>query len=315
MSNSNNSNKNDLLCIIGQEKSESNLKLLEEAKKKFSSVFFVPIDTIAIGLTDKFSIAYRTTDLLKFYAIVPRIPKTFCSYAYQLLSLFPPETFMSIKPISFLLADERFFMLTVLRKRGIPTLNLHLTRSTKAADRIIEKSKFPLVIRSLDKKTGVTVKNQAEAKSIIDALTSLKQPILLEELVKDMISVYVAEPDVIAAVKKKTKEMDVIFAKGDYKKYKLGAEEKQLALDATKAIDAQVARIDISLNSIPKVINIELSPNLILPSKVTEINMPKIMIESIYQNYTAHKQKPMLVKFFEDAKSIIKDVLKTKNLL
>jgi len=308
-------NKEDLLCIIGQEKSETNLRLLEEAKKKLSSVFFVPIDTIAIGLTDRFSIAYRTTDLLKFFAIFPRIPKGFCSYAYQLLSLFPPETFMSIKPISFLLADERFFMLTVLRKRGVPTLNLHLTRSINAANRIIENSKFPLVIRSLDKKTGVTVKNKAEAKSVIDALTSLKQPILLEELVKNMISVYVAEPNVIAVVKKKTKEMDVLFAKGDYKKYGLKAEEKQLALDAAKAIDAQVARIDISLNSKPKVINIELNPNLILPSKVMGVNIPQLMIESIYQNYMAHKQRPMLVKFFEDAKSVIKDVLKTKNLL
>ena len=76
----------------------------------------------------------------------------------------------------------------------------------KEAERIIENSQFPVVIRSLEKKTGVTVKNQTEAKSVIGALSSLKHPILIEELVKDMISVYVAEPSALAAMKKKSKE-------------------------------------------------------------------------------------------------------------
>ena len=194
------------LCIISKEKSGSNLKLLEEAKKKFSSVFFVPIDAIGIGLADKFSITYRITDLLKFKAVFPRIPSDFSSYAYQLLSLFPEDTYMPIKPISFLLADERFFLLTVLRKRGINTIDLHLTRSTEAALRIAEQSEFPLIIRTPEKKIGVIVKNKTEAKSIIDALASLGQPIIIENTIKDIVSVYVAEPDVIASVKKKTKE-------------------------------------------------------------------------------------------------------------
>jgi glutathione synthase/RimK-type ligase-like ATP-grasp enzyme len=310
-----NGNTNDSLCIIGQEKSESNLKLLEEAKKEFSSVFFVPIDSISIGFKEIFSITYRSADLLKFYSIFPRIPRHFCSYAYQLLSLFPSETFMPIKPISFLLADDRFFMLTVLRKRGIPTLDLQLTRSTNAAENIIDKSKFPVVIRSLDKKTGVTVNNKTEAKSVIDALSSLKQPILIEDLVKNMISVYVAGPNVLAAVRKKSKEMDLTFSRGRYKKHKLSTEEENLAIDAATAIDAHAARIDISINSTPKVINIDLNPNLITPSDATGINIPQKIIESVRQSYIDHKQKPMLVKFFEDAKSVVNDVLKTKNLL
>ena len=98
------------LCIIGQEKSESNLRLLAEAKKKFDSVFFVPIDSIGIGLNERFSIHYRATDILKFKAVLPRIPRAYSSYAYQLLSLFPGDTYMAVKPISFLLAAERFFL-------------------------------------------------------------------------------------------------------------------------------------------------------------------------------------------------------------
>ncbi len=303
------------LCIIGQEKSKTDIRLLEEAKKQFGSVFFVPIESIGIGLNDRFSIHYRTSDMQKFRAVMPRIPKSYLSYAYQLLSLFPQETYMTVKPISFLLASERFFLLTVLRKRGIPTLNLHLARSSKAAARMISDTKYPKIIRSPEKKTGVVVRNQKEARSVIDALIHLNQPTLIEDVVKDMVSVYVAEPEVLAVVKKKTKETDVVFSRGEMKQAKISLEIEQLALDAAAAVDAHVARVDISLNGSPKVVNISLNPDLLTPSKVTGVNIPKRVMEIVHENYTKHNEKPVLIRFFEDAKSVVRDVLKTKQLL
>jgi hypothetical protein len=303
------------LCIIGQEKSESNLKLLEEAKKRFGSVFFVPINSIGIGLTDRFSITYRATDLLRFPAIFARVPKNLCSYAYQLLSLFPPETFMPIKPISYLLIEERFFLLTVLRKRGVETTNLRLARSKKAAERIIGENSYPLIIRVPEKKSGVIVESQTEAKSIVDALASLDKSILIEDVVKELVSVYVASPDVIASVKKKTKDKDLVFGHGEYKEVKTGIEIEHLALEAASAVEAQTARIDISLDSEPKVVNIELTPNLTIPSSATGINIPRKIINSVYENFESHLKKPLLVRFFEDARSVMKDVLKSKQLI
>ncbi len=309
-------NNNDKgLCIIGQEKSDTNLKLLEEAKKKFSSVFFVPLEGIGIGLDRDFSISYRVSDLFKFKAVYPRIPKTSSSYGYQLLSLFPEDTYMPVKPISFLLADERFFLLTVLRKRGVSTLNLKLTRSTNAALSIIEGMKFPIMIRTPEKETGVIVKNKIEAKSVIGALVSLNKPILIEDVVKEMVSVYVTQPEVAAAVKKKTKERDVVFAKGELKKQNIDPAIEQLALDASKAIEAEVVRIDISPEKEPKVVNVELNPGLINASKATKINLAEKFISSIYENFRNYQQRPLLMRFFEDAKSVVKDVLKAKQLL
>jgi glutathione synthase/RimK-type ligase-like ATP-grasp enzyme len=303
------------LCLIGQEKSETNLKLLEEAKKKFFSVFFVPIDGIRIGMEEKFAISYRTSDLTKFDSIYPRVPNSFYSFAYQLLSLFPPEIYTPVKPISFLLADERFFLLSVLRKRGINTLDIQLARSPKAAYGILEEREFPIIIRIPGKETGVVANTLSEAKSVIDALGSLKQSILIEEFVKDVVSCYVAEPDVIASVKKKTKEKDVVFSRGDYKNHKPDVETKHLALEASKAIDTQLARVDVSINGDPKVVNISLSPDLMTPSKATGISLPREIIRQIYENYRRHKEKPMLMKFFEDAKSVVKDVFKDKHLM
>jgi glutathione synthase/RimK-type ligase-like ATP-grasp enzyme len=303
------------LCIIGQEKSETNISLLEEAKKRFDSVFFAPVESIRIGLSEKFSVSYRASDLMKFDAIYPRIPSSYYSYAYQLLSLLPPETFTPIRPITFLLASERFFLLSVLRKRGIDTINLNLARSQKAAHAILEESKFPLVIRIPGKETGVVVETLTEAKSVIDALGSLKQRILIEDLVKDMVSVYVAQPDVLTSVKKKSKEKDPIFSEGEFRKHKIDLEIEHLALETAKAIDTQIARIDISVNSGIKIVNVGLTPDLITPSKVTNINLPKEVISHIYESYKVHKEKPLLMKFFEDAKSVVKDVLKGKHMV
>lgn len=303
------------LCIIGNEKSESNIKLIEDAKKVFDTVFFVPINGISIGLEEDFSIMYRNTNLLKFRAILPRVPRAYYSYAYQLLSFFPPETFMAVPPITFLLASERFFLLTILRKRNVPTLGLYLARSAKAACAILEKEKFPRVIRVPGKKTGVTVNSLVEAKSVIDALGSLRQPILIEDLVKDMVSLYVAEPEVVACVEKKTREKDVIFAEGELKGKKPSAEVRELALEAARAIDAKVARIDISLNKTPRIVNVELNPNLTAPGKATKIDIPEKVINCIHQSYKIHQEKPLLMRFFDDAKSVVRDVLKGKQML
>jgi glutathione synthase/RimK-type ligase-like ATP-grasp enzyme len=158
------------------------------------------------------------------------------------------------------------------------------------------------------------VKSKQEAKSVIDALQSMQRPILMEDPVKNMVSVYVAEPEVVASVKKTTKEKDVVFGKGDIKKVKIDVETKQLALDAAKAIDAKVLRVDIALNSSPRVVNINLNPSLTFPSKITGVDIPKKIIESIHYNYEIHKEKPLLLKFFDDAKSVVKDVLKTKDI-
>ncbi|MFH1444937.1 MAG: hypothetical protein ABIF08_00455 [Nanoarchaeota archaeon] len=303
------------LCIIGQEKSECNLKLLEEAKKKFDSVFFVSVDGIGIGLSKEFSISYRSTNILKFGAVLPRIPKQYYSYSYQLLSLFPSNTFMPIKPISFLLADERFFLLTVLRKRNIPTTNMYSARSTKASYRLLSDASYPIIVRSLQKKSGVIVNNEKEARNIIETFNTLKQPILIEDTIKDMISLYVAAPGIIAAVKKKTKERDVVFSSGEMKKYSPTIEETHLAIEAAQAVDANIARVDISTNGEPKVVNIELNFNITKPTKITGINIAEKIIESVYENYKEYLERPMLFKFFDDAKSVVKDALKTKQVL
>jgi glutathione synthase/RimK-type ligase-like ATP-grasp enzyme len=303
------------LCIIGQEKSQSNLKLLAEAKKRFDSVFFVPIDGIGIGLNTTFSINYRATDILKFRAILPRIPAYMSPYGYQLLSLFRPETYIQIKPISYLLATERFFMLTVLRKRGIPTINLNMARSTKAALRALDSASYPLIIRTPEKATGVIVNNKLEARSIIDALAHLKQYIVIEEVTKEIVSAFVAFPEVVASVRKKSKAKDALFGPGELKSQKLSLDAEQLAIDTANSMDTHFARVDMSVEGTPKVVNVELCPSLIEPSKVSGVNIPSRMLDVLKQNYTSYSEKPLLLKFFEDARSVVRDVLKSRQLL
>lgn len=303
------------LCMLGQEKSESNIKLLEEAKKFFKKVYFAPISGVSIGLSDNFSITHKSVDLTKFDAVFPRVPRRLYNYSYQLLSMFPPERFMAIPPVALLIAAERFFLLTVLKKRGVPVLRGKLARSPEAASRLLEDAEFPVIIRVPRQKTGVVAKTANEAKTIIDALGSLDHPILLEETVKDMVSVFVAEPEVLAAVKKVTKEKDIVFGAGEIKKHKTDLETEDLALEVARAMNASVMRVDISLNGSPKVVNIELNPELIEASTVSDVNIPRMMMKTIHNNYNNHVEKPVLVKLFEDAKSVMRDVFKEKQLL
>lgn len=303
------------LCIIGKDKSEDNLKLLEESKNFFEKVFFATIDGIGIGFKDEFSITYKSLDLTKFDAILPRIPREYYSYAYQIFSLFPPEVYTPIKPIGYLISDERFFLLTVLRKRKIPTINLELSSSSAAAVKILKDQKFPTIIRVPDKTTGVIAESFSEAKSVVETLGSLKQPVLIEDPVKDMVSVYVSGDEILCSLKKNTKEKDVVFGKGDWKKTSVNRDVEILALDTISALDSRLGRIDITLNGSPKVVNVDLNPNLTLPSKLSGKDLPHMVVNFIFEDFKRHREKPMLVKFFDDAKSVVKDVLKSKTLI
>jgi glutathione synthase/RimK-type ligase-like ATP-grasp enzyme len=301
--------------MLGQEKSESNIRLLEEAKRFFSKAYFAPISGVSIGIGDDFAITHKSVDLTKFDAIFPRVPRKLYNYSYQLMSMFPPERFMAISPVALLVAAERFFMLTVLKKRGVPVLNSKLARSPEAATRLLDELEFPTIIRVPGQKTGVVANKAGEAKTIIDALGSLDHPLLLEETVKDMISAFVAQPEVLASVRKSTKEKDIVFGSGEMKKHKMGLETRELALEAARAMNASVMRVDISLNGSPKVVNIELNPELMAASGVSDVNIPRMMMKSIHENYSKHTERPVLVKLFDDAKSVMRDVFKEKQLL
>jgi glutathione synthase/RimK-type ligase-like ATP-grasp enzyme len=300
------------LCIIGGKKTASNLMLLEEGKKIFKSVLFVPINGIRIGLEKEFSIKYRTTDLLKFGCILPRVPHKLYSYGYQLLSLFPKKTFIAIKPISFLISEERFFLLSMLRKKQIPTIGIHLSRSSKVASNILKETSFPVIIRTPNKKTGMVARNFSEAKSIMDAIESLKEPIIIEDVIRDFVSVYVSYPDVVAAFRKIAKEGDLMLSKGVIEKCDISTEIEKLILDALDVIEASVARVDITTDPEPRIVNIELNPSIKKATDVSGINIAKRIMENVYKNYQEHsiKQKPIVMEFIEDAKSVVKDLTK-----
>jgi hypothetical protein len=119
----------------------------------------------------------------------------------------------------------------------------------------------------------------------------------------------------VAGVRKKTKESDVLFAPGELKKHRISIEEEQLAVDTVRSMDAHTARVDIAINGEPRVANVELRPDLIRPSKASGVNIPRKIIESVHENYSRYTERPMLLRFFEDAKSVVRDVLHSKQLL
>ena len=65
------------LCIIGPEKrSDSEIELMETAKKKFDSVLYAPIEMIRIETCKDKAVPFlKNTNLLEFDAILPRVTK------------------------------------------------------------------------------------------------------------------------------------------------------------------------------------------------------------------------------------------------
>ncbi len=209
------------------------------------------------------------------------------------------KTFMPIKAEAFTIVHDKLLTQLELQKNGIPMPKTYLSSTPMAAKKILEKINYPIIMKFPQGTQGKGVMfadSFASASSMLDALTALKQPFLIQEYIETDETdtrAFVIGDKVVAGMKRKAingeKRANIhVGATGE--SCELDAYTKKIAVQTARVLGADICAVDI-LESVkgPLVIEANLSPGLQGITKVTKVNIAEKIA-----SYLARKTKEMM---------------------
>jgi len=125
----------------------------------------------------------------------------------------------------------------------------------------------------------------------------LKQPYIIQEFIdtdSTDIRAIVAGNKVIAAMKRKAKKQEIranFHLGGICEKYEMDYDSEQIAINAAKAVGADICAVDILEGKTSSVIEVNLSPGLVGISKATKKDIPRLVAKSLFKKAKEYKEK------------------------
>lgn len=187
------------------------------------------------------------------------------------------------------ICKNKFSAIQFLQEVNIPTPKTRLALNPKAAVKSINSMKKPVIVKLLRGSFGrgvMKVNSNAEVSSIMDTLNTLGQMIYFQEYIETEgrdIRVVVIGGKVVAAMERRGKNGDFrsnITTGGRGTKIDISPKIEKLALDATKAVGADIAGVDILVDGKPRVLEVNINPGLKIAG-VTGVNVPKLIAQHV----------------------------------
>jgi len=273
---------------------------LQAMKKYFDEVDDLDIRKIEINFAAKTPGVLYDGKPMKAYDCV--YAKGSFRYAQLLRSIttFYREdpTYMPIQAEAFTIVHDKLLTQLKMQENGIPMPKTYLSSTPMAAKKILERVNYPIIMKFPKGTQGKGVMfadSFASASSMLDALTALKQPFLIQEYIETN------ETDTRAFV-----IGNKVVAIGE--PCELDSYTKKIAIQTAKVLEADICAVDI-LESVkgPLVIEANLSPGLQGITKVTKVD-----IADKIGAFLAKKTKQMLEgKKKYGAKDIIEEIKTT----
>jgi ribosomal protein S6--L-glutamate ligase len=299
------------ICILGpKEKKQQELWLIEEAKKRFDKVTYAQIPDVRVHNSEAY---VNGTKLSSYDCILPRIPRTYVMYGYLLAKLMEGRVSMPLIPESVVLSHDKFLTLLRLKKLGIPAPQSYLGFSTSVFKAILDKMQYPVVIKLVQGSLGKGVmfaESKSSAVPLLDTMEAMKQPIMVEEYIKnpgeDIRALVIG--DEVIAMKRKAQEGEKranIGIGGTGKKIKLSYEERKMALRSARALGLGIAGVDIIQGDKgPLVIEVNVNVHFEGITQATELNIAGMMLDYVKKEAEEFKKgggesKAGFLKVFE----------------
>jgi len=245
------------LAILGPlERGYEQIRLLKEAKTAFNTVSYFPIPHVVIEMTgEECSVKYKDKELSDYDCILPRIPRTYRTFGFTILSLLKEKkVFCPIQPMSLFLSHNKFLTLLVLRENDLPIPDTFLALKRNVTEGVLDDIGYPVVLKLLYGSRGRGVMfadSKQSAISFIDTLEIFKEPIFVEEYLPNPgedIRVYVVGYEVVASMKRRVRKDERranIGIGGTGIKYKISKEYADISIKAAKALGMEICGIDI----------------------------------------------------------------------
>jgi len=283
-----------IVLLASNSKLYSNQRILDAAKKRGHEIEFANVGGCYIKVASDSSEIFHDEGrkLEKIDYVIPRIKPAMTFYGAAIIRQFE---LMEIRCLNgsdaITKSRDKLHTLQILaqHKLGIPVTSFaNSSYETKDLIKLVGSS--PLVVKLLEGTKGVGVvlaETNKAAESVINAFRSLKADILVQHYIKESkgydIRCFVIGNQVVASMERIAQEGEFranIHLGAVARVVEISAEERELAIKATKTIGLEVAGVDmVRSNSGSKILEINSSPGLEGIEGVTGIDIATKMIE------------------------------------
>ena len=288
---------------------------VEAMRKYFDEVDSINIKYIETSFSGKKAkILYKGKPLPKYDCILAKGSFRYANILEALTLLRRDESYMPIHHSAFTIAHDKLLTQLELQKNNLPMPKTYLASTVNAARSILERLNYPIIMKFPQGTQGKGVlfaESFASASSILDALSSLRQPFIIQEYIETDgtdLRVFVLGDKVVAAYQRKSNGKETranIHAGGTGEAYFLDEETKRIALNAAKSVKADLCGVDILMSHKgPVVLEVNLSPGLQGITQYTGIDVADKIARFLYEK-TKEKVKKQLTK---SADEILADI-------
>ena len=275
---------------------------LESMKKYFDEVDNIELRNIEINLGEKTSpVLYKGEPLPEYDAIYAKGSFRYAGILNSLTLFLQNKGYMPVTADAFTYAHNKLLTHLLLQKNEIPMPGTYFSPTISAAKQLLENVNYPIIMKFPQGTQGKGVMfadSYASASSVLDALETLKQPFLIQEYVetdgRDIRAIVVGDK-VVAAMQRTAVKGEAranIHAGGTGKAIMLDNYTKKIAVQAAKAIGADICGVDILESAKgPVVIEVNISPGLQGITAVTNIDIADHIAKHLFKKAQDRKSK------------------------
>ena len=278
----------------------SNKRIMEAGELRGHEMHFLNLKYCYMKLdADTPEIHYRGGKILNdFDAVIPRIRPSMTYYGCALTRQFEAlKVFALNNAAAITQSRDKLFSLQLLLNNGVDIPTTGFANSPLDTDDLIKMvGGSPLIVKLLEGTQGkgvVLAETKKAAESVINAFKSLNANILVQEFIKEAngkdLRLFVVDGKVVAAMQREAAPGEFranIHMGGTASIVRVTAEEKKIAIKATKAMNLKVAGVDIIRSSKgPLLLEVNSSPGLEGIEGATSKDIAGEMIKAIEKNF------------------------------
>lgn len=264
--------------------SKSSLMVVDALKKYFDTVEMIELKNVEVHLGKEGGIFYEGKPLPEYDCIYAKGSFRYANLLRSLTMLLEKKVlYMPLPADAFTTIHNKLLTHLVLQQHNIPMPRTYLCPTIGVAKKLLEKAKYPIVMKFPEGTQGKGVMfadSVSSAYSLLDALGALHQPFIIQEYIETGgtdIRVLVVGDKVAGAMRRKAQTEEKranIHTGGVGEKVSLPREASSLAITTAKVLGVGICGVDILESSTgPKVIEANISPGLQELSRVTGIDI------------------------------------------
>ena len=265
----------------------------DELKKHFDTVDNLDITDLEVALGGKSGqVLYKGKPLGKYDCVYARGSFRYAVLLRAITTLLHREAYMPLRPASFTIGHDKILTHLKFQEFNVPQPTTFVATNAESGKKSVKNLNFPVIMKtpSGTHGKGVLVADSEEsANSMIDALSLLRQPFLIQQYIetegKDFRCLVVGG-EVVAAMRRvaaKGESRANIHSGGKGEKIELDEKTKKAAVLAAKSCGLDICAVDI-LPSVkgPLVLEVNLSPGLQGITRVTGVNVAGIIAQFLF---------------------------------